>query len=166
MCSVCFLLICVPSQNCLTHRPMYFKNVLFFTYVFVVLNGFCCKDFIVWVLGNHMYLIEQWPNSLIMWDAVKQGLHLFSFLLYFLCDSLWKEPFCFNMFIRPAQSQVNTFGMNWNTDCEPGLSLLNISVGPHSGLVCEWQEIPATRFWTIVERKPSSKSGGCFFIIN
>jgi hypothetical protein len=49
---------------------------------------------------------------------------------------------------------LNTFGMNWNDDCEPGLNHPT-SVSDHTNaLVAEWKQVPAAMFQHLVESIP------------
>jgi hypothetical protein len=50
----------------------------------------------------------------------------------------------------------NTFGMSWNTHCEPGV----INQHPCLTSLMEWKQVPAGRFQH--HEKLSQKSGGCY----
>ena len=47
----------------------------------------------------------------------------------------------------------NTFGMNWNSDCEPGL-IAQHQCPTSLMLVAEWKQVPAAMFQHLVESLP------------
>ena len=47
----------------------------------------------------------------------------------------------------------NTFGMNWNADCEPGL-IIQHQCSTSLMLMAEWKQVPAAMFQHLVESLP------------
>ena len=48
----------------------------------------------------------------------------------------------------------NTFEINWNTDCEPGLITQHQLPDLTNALVAEWKQVPAAMFQHLVESLP------------
>ena len=48
----------------------------------------------------------------------------------------------------------NTFGMNWNADCEPDLIAQHQCLTSRMVLVADWKQIPAVMFYHLMESLP------------
>ena len=69
-----------------------------------------------------------------------------------LSRSVWKN---FTGLHRALTSiPFNTFGMNWNANCEPGLIAQHQYPDLTNALVTEWKQVPAAVFQLLVERFP------------
>ena len=53
-----------------------------------------------------------------------------------------------------TSTPLNTIGMNWNANCEPGLNRLTSVPDLTIALVAEWKQVPAEMFQHLVESLP------------
>ena len=74
-----------------------------------------------------------------------------------LYQQFGEGPFLFqhdNAPVHKVRSMQKWFGMNWNTDCEPGPIVQHQETNLTNPLVAEWKKVPAEMFQHLVERVP------------
>ena len=69
-----------------------------------------------------------------------------------LSRSVWKNLTGLHGALTSTPS--NTFGMNWNADCEPDIIAQHQLPDLTNALVAEWKQIPAAMFQNLVESLP------------
>ena len=67
-----------------------------------------------------------------------------------LSRSVWKN--LTGLHTALTSTPLNTFGRNWNTNCEPGL--ITQHQCPTTALVAEWKQVPAAMFQHLAESLP------------